>query len=217
MKLYNANLSPFASRCRIQLYAKGLDVELVDPPGGLSSDAYKAINPTGKVPALEVDGAVLPESDAICEYIEDCFPEPALRPTDPIARARMRAIMRIADSYVLPPLQALFSQRDPTTRDAAVVSAKLEELTRGYDWLETFVSGTPAPYAAGAELTLADGTLVPLFFFATRLHPVLGDKSPVESRPSLAAWWDAVLRHAAVAKVNAELEKALAEFLAAGN
>ena len=56
MKLYNSNLSPFASRCRIQIYAKGLDVAMADPPGGAGSAAYKAINPTGKVPALEVNG-----------------------------------------------------------------------------------------------------------------------------------------------------------------
>ena len=58
---------------------------------------------------------------------------------------------------------------------------------------------------------------MPMFFFATRLHPVLGDKNPLDSRPTLSAWWDAVLAHDAVARVNGELEKALSEFLTAGN
>ena len=51
MKLYNVYGSPIAARCRIQIYAKELDVEIVEPPGGVSSPEYKAINPTGKVPA----------------------------------------------------------------------------------------------------------------------------------------------------------------------
>ena len=82
MKLYQADLSPFASRVRIQLYAKQLDVPFADPPGGLSSDEYKKINPTGRVPALEVDGTVIPESTVIFEYLEDRFPEPSLQPAE---------------------------------------------------------------------------------------------------------------------------------------
>ena len=81
MKLYNVPLSPFAARCRIQIYAKKLPIELVDPPGGLGSESYRRLNPTGKVPALQLDdGFVLPESAVIGEYLEDRFPEPALRP-----------------------------------------------------------------------------------------------------------------------------------------
>ncbi len=121
MKLYQADLSPFASRVRIQIYAKQLDVPFADPPGGLSSDEYKKINPTGRVPALEVDGTVIPESTVIFEYLEDRFPEPSLRPAEVLDRARARLRARCADLYVLPPLQALFGQRDPATRDAKVV------------------------------------------------------------------------------------------------
>ena len=61
MKLYSRPLSPFASRCRIQIYAKQLPVELVAVPVPNPSD-YRARNPIGKVPALEVDGTIIPES-----------------------------------------------------------------------------------------------------------------------------------------------------------
>lgn len=215
MRLYNANLSPFASRCRIQIYAKGLDVELVPPPGGPSSDEYKKINATGRVPALQVDGNVLPESEVICEYLEDRFPKPALRPGEPMARAKARLISRLLDSDVVPPLVRLFGQLDPKTRDAKVVSEALEALRPAYDRLEHFLDGD-GPYAAGKELTLADCTLYPFFFFATRMHPLLGDKSPLEGRPKLAAWCAAVKKHDAVAKVDAEMEKALAVYMSGG-
>ena len=83
MKLYNVYLSPFAARCRIQIYAKNLAVDLVEPPGGLQSASYKAIAPIGKVPFLDAEGFLLPESELICEYLEDRFPEPSLRPAAP--------------------------------------------------------------------------------------------------------------------------------------
>ncbi len=155
---------------------------------------------------------MLAESDAISEYLEDCFPEPALRPADVVDRARMRVLQRITDSYIVPRLQELFGQRDPATRDAKLVEERLGELRAYYDQLEAFLA--PGPYAVGASLSLADCTLAPIFFFATRLHPTMGDKDPMAERPKLAAWWDAVRQHEAVAKVERELEKALAVFLA---
>ncbi len=69
----------------------------------------------------------------------------------------------------------------------------------------------------GRLLSLADCTLFPISFFATRLLPLLGDKDPLADRPKLSAWWGAVLEHEAVARVNGEMEKALQEFLAQGN
>ena len=88
MKLYNLALSNFASKSRVAIYEKGLDIELVDPPGGLGSAEYKKVNPLGKVPVLEEDeGFVLPESVVIMEYLEERYPEPALWPADPAERA----------------------------------------------------------------------------------------------------------------------------------
>jgi glutathione S-transferase len=68
----------------------------------------------------------------------------------------------------------------------------------------------------GAELTLADCSLFPLFFFATRLHPMLGDKDPTAERAPLARWWQAVRKHDAIQRVDAELAKALAISMGGG-
>ncbi len=215
MKLYNVALSPFAARCRIQIYAKKLPIELVDPPGGLGSEGYRKLNPTGKVPALQLDdGSILPESAVISEFLEDRFPEPALRPADPAARARMRLLVHFTDLYIVPPLVGLFKQVNPAERDAAVVAARIEELRPSYDQLAGFFG--PGPYAAGAELTLADCTLFPLFFFATRLHPMLGDKDPTAERAPLARWWQAVRKNDVILRVDDELAKALAASMGGG-
>jgi len=215
LKLYNVALSPFVARVRIQIYAKQLKLELVDPPGGLGSESYKKLNPTGKVPALQLDdGSVLPESTVIAEYLEDRFPEPSLRPADPAARARMRLLSHFADLYFVPALVALFGQVNPAQRNAKVVAERIEELRPRYDQLAGFLG--PGPLAVGAELSLADCSLYPLFFFATRLHPLLGDKDPTAERAPLARWWQAVRKHEAVQRVEGELAKALAASMGGG-
>jgi glutathione S-transferase len=209
LKLFNANLSPYASRVRIAIYAKNLPVEIVTPPGGTGSPDYKRLNPTGKVPALEVDGAVIPESEVINEYLEDRFPTPSLRPADPLARARVRLLSRFADLYLAPPLGGLFGQMNPKTRDAKLVAEKLAELAQKLDQLEGLV--VAGPYAAGAELTLADCSLAPVFFFLSRLMPALGAPNPVDGRPKLAKVGATVAQHPAVSKVLAEMGAAMAE------
>lgn len=211
LKLYSTNISPYASRVRIAIYAKNLPIEIVAPPGGQGSAEFKKWNPTGKVPALEVDGGVIPESEVINEYLEDRFPTPSLRPADPLARARMRTLSRFADLYLARAIRELFGQLDPATRDARFVAEKLAELDTRLDQLEQLIVATP--YAAGSELTLADCALCPVFFFLTRLIPAVGGKDPLDARPKLARVGEAVAKHPAVARVLAEQSEAMAETL----
>lgn len=215
MRLYNANLSPYASRVRIAIYAKNLPVEIVSAPGGTGSAEYKKLNPMGKVPALDVDGTVIPESEVINEYLDDRFPTPALRPADPLARARMRVLSRFADVYLAPPLSGLFGQLNPATRDAKLVGEKLVELATRLDQLEALV--VASPYAAGSELTLADCALAPVFFFLSRLLPMVGGKSPLEGRPKLARVGEAVGKHPAVSRVLGEMGEAMAARFGGGS
>jgi len=209
VKLYNANLSPYSSRVRIAVYAKNLAVEIVSPPRGTGSAEYKRLNPIGKVPALAVDGAVIVESEVINEYLEDRSPEPSLRPADPLARARMRLLSRFADLYLAPVLGGLFGQMNPKTRDEKVVAEKIAELSQRLDQLEELV--VAAPYSAGAELSLADCALAPVFFLLRRLMPALGAPSPLDGRPKLAKVGATVAQHPAVSKVLAEMGAAMAE------
>ncbi len=68
---------------------------------------YVKVNPNGQVPALVHDGAVISESTLINEYIEDVFPDPPLRPADPVARAHMRVWTKFVDEYFCPALSIL--------------------------------------------------------------------------------------------------------------
>ena len=113
MKLWQTFLSPFPTRVRLVLYAKGIDIPFVEPPGihdGSGKGDYLKINPLGRVPTLELDdGRTLPESEVICEYLEDAFPTPTLRPADPWARAQVRLIARLCDFYLVFAMVPLFT------------------------------------------------------------------------------------------------------------
>jgi glutathione S-transferase len=88
--LYDADRCPYCARVRIVLAEKGVEYETVqidlsDRPGWI----YEK-NPLGKVPVIEEDTFVLPESEMIMEYLEERYPEPALLPADAADRALVR-------------------------------------------------------------------------------------------------------------------------------
>ncbi len=105
LTLYHANHSTCSQKVRLSLAEKSLDWEsrLVN----LSTNEhltpeYLALNPNGVVPTLVHDGAVIRDSGVICEYLEEAFPERPLMPSDPIARAEMRAWIRYLDEVPTP-------------------------------------------------------------------------------------------------------------------
>jgi glutathione S-transferase len=98
--LYHYNASVCAQKVRMTLFEKGLPWEghLVDLFKGEQLDpAYLKLNAKGVVPTLVDNGRVLTESTVICEYLDDAYPEPPLRPKDPAARAEMRLFTKACD------------------------------------------------------------------------------------------------------------------------
>ena len=218
MKLYNMNLSNFATKCRIAIYEKRCPVEIAPVPGGAALmpggnaelTEYRKIYPMGKVPALDVDGFVFGESEVINEYLEDKFPNPSLLPGTPVARARSRTFSRFHDLYLDPPLRALIAQGNPSTRDPKVVSEKLTEVAVRLDQLETMLA--EGGFASGPSFTLADCALAPTVFIALNVLPVFGAKSAVEGRPKLSRWWAEVQTRPSVKKALSEMREALAAY-----
>ncbi len=208
MKLYQSFLSNYATKNRIAIYDKGLTVEFVDPPGGLHSPEYQKINPLDKIPCLEVDGVIIPESEIIAEYLEEKFPEKPLLPKSPEARAKVRLFGRFHDLYLEPPLRALFGQMNPKTRDDNVVNEKLTEVNKRLDELEKMLG--ESGFAAGADFSLADCSIAPTLFFCNTLLPMFGAKPALEGRPKIAAWWTQVQTRPSVKKGIGEMQEALA-------
>lgn len=207
MKLYTVPLSNFGNKTVIVAYEKKLDLEIVAPPGELGSPEYLAINALGKIPALEADGTVIPESEVINEYLEDKFPNPPLLPKDPEGRARVRVLTRAHDLYVDPPMRALFFQMDPKTRNAEVVKQSLAGVEKALDYVEGRIG---SPWAAGESFSLADCGLAPSIWYVVRLMPAFGAGDPFAMRPKLKAWFDRVQERPSVKRALDDQGKALA-------
>jgi len=209
MKLYSNDLSPFSARVRLMLYAKGLEVETVDPFTELEPEAFKAITPLGKVPTLEMDdGFVLPESETICEYLEQLYPEPSLLPDDPKLRAQVRLLGRIGDLYMLAPLTVLFGNIDPSVRNHDKVVEAFTELKTALGWLDHYLDGSG--HAVGSKLSLADCALVPILFFVRRIPGFFGKSGCLlDPHPKATAYWQGIFDEPAVNKVFEEMDNAL--------
>src|SRR5947209_17121223 len=167
MKLYSENSSPFSAPVRLAIYAKGLDIEVAPPPGGLLSAKFHAINPLGTIPCLVLEnGAPLPESVAILEYLEDKFPHPPLRPERPEARAHVRLLQRIGELQITTPLVELARLDGHATSDPTF-STWLTRLIRGLSSLQIYLKEDGL--AAGPHLTLADCQLAPSLFLLRKV------------------------------------------------
>jgi glutathione S-transferase len=216
MKLYQTYTSPFPTRVRLVIYAKGLEVEIVEPPGfhatTESKGDYLKLNPIGRVPALVLDdGRVIPESEVICEYLEDAFPEPSLRPADPWGRAQVRLISRLCDFYLVMAMVPLFSAsgRSRRTWDADAIDRALGEVERSLGYIEHHLDG--GAYAVGGRLSHADGALVPQLMLAYEWAPSLfGRENPLGKHPKLAAYWAAIGADPICARLIAETREAVA-------
>ena len=213
MKLYNMALSNFATKSRIAIYEKGINVELVDPPGGAGSADYKKINPLGKVPALVLDnGQLIAESELINEYLEDKYPEKPLLPKDAEGRAKVRAFTRFHDLYLEPPMRAVFPKLFGQELDDKFIQEKIADVNNRLDQLNPMLSAS-GPWATGSTFTLADCALAPTMFFLTTFLPQFGSKLPTEGRPNVAGWWERVQKQPSVGKAIGEQQVALAAMM----
>jgi len=217
MKLYQTYTSPFPTRVRLVIYAKGLEVEIIEPPGfhatAESKGDYMKINPIGRVPALVLDdGRVIPESEVICEYLEDTYPEPSLRPADAWGRAQVRLISRLCDFYLVMAMTPLFaaSGRSRRTWDATAIDKALEAVEAALGYVEHHL-GTEG-YAVGSRLSQADGALIPQLMLAYEWAPGLFEReSPLGKHPRLAAYWAAIGRDPIAARLISETREAVAQ------
>jgi maleylpyruvate isomerase len=188
VKLYSYFRSSAAYRVRIALNLKELPYEmaaihLTKDGGRQHTPEFRAINPQARVPALELSsGEILTQSLAIIEYLDDIHPEPPLLPADALDRAKVRAIAQMVacDIHPLNNVGPLRYLKNEMHQEQSAIDAWYHHWVRsGFEALEALVR--PAPYAFGAEVTLADVFLVPQVYNARRL------KVPLDRFPRLVA------------------------------
>ncbi|QLC25424.1 glutathione S-transferase family protein [Parasphingopyxis algicola] len=216
MKLYQA-LGPNPRVVLMFIEEKGVVIEraFVDIMAGENrQDGFRAKNPFGQVPLLETDsGDHISESVAICEYIEDKHPEPALIGATPEERAETRMLVRRVDFDVVMPMTTgfrgseglpLFQERMrclPEASDGLKACAK-DGMARFDSWL------ADRDYLAGDRFTLADIVLFAFIDFGGQV----GQPLP-EELANLKAWFDRVAERpgasaSANPKVGLETESA---------
>ena len=169
-----------AYRTRIALALKGLVYEQqgVDlRTAAQRSEAFVALNPQGMVPALEIDGAVLTQSPAILEWLEETHPVPALLPAGPVDRAHVRAMAALigCDIHPLNNLRVGKALRETFGADQAAVDAWAAcWITPGFEAMEALVARHGAGWCFGDAPTLADCYLIPQIYSARRFNVPLG-------------------------------------------
>jgi stringent starvation protein A len=93
MTLYSGTTCPFSQRCRLVLYEKGMDFQIIDVDLFNKPEDLAVMNPYNRVPVLIERDLILYESNIINEYIDERFPHPQLMPADPVMRARARLFL----------------------------------------------------------------------------------------------------------------------------
>ena len=176
--LYDAPRCPYCARVRIVLAEKGVEyetveIDLADRPAWL----YEK-NPIGKVPVLEEDDFVLPESEVIMEYLEERYPEPALLPPDPADRALVRLRIDRFDENLG---DAYYALRRGDDNGA-------DRLAHCLSFIERYLSRGPRPY------TLADIAYLP---WVVRARDMLG--FDLSQFPATESWLDELSARPAVA------------------
>jgi len=216
MQLYGALASPYVARVVMLARIKGVDLPVAGMPGGSpASDEYRAINPIGKIPALETDGRFLAESEVICEYVEEVAGGKPALPADAFERATSRLVSRIVDLYLAPHTSTFFGQMNPAARDQDVVDAAAAELAKGFHFLEHYMG--PGPFCVAAEPTLGDCSAAPyvMLIKKTVFANFATVPDPTESDGRLGAWWQAIQGNEACWNTVQEYGDAVDAFMSA--
>jgi maleylacetoacetate isomerase len=188
VRLYDYFRSSAAYRVRIALNLKGYDYERIPVnllEDGQKNNEYRARNPQGLVPTLEVSGGDLIQSLAIVDYLEEACPVPSFLPHDLVARAQVRAMAQLVacDIHPLNNLRVLKYLKHDLGHPQDEIDAWYAHWVReGFAALEALAIRYGGTYLSGDLPGVADICLVPQMFNARRFD------IPLDAYPNLVAY-----------------------------
>lgn len=206
LDLVSHALCPYVQRAAIALIEKQVPftrttIDLSDRPAW-----FKAISPLGKVPLLRVDGEVLFESAAICDYLDETI-QPRLHPADPLRRAQHRAWIEFA-SALLNDIWGLYM-----AAEILAFERKAVEITAKFQRLEAALGRHEGPYFSGASFSLVDAAFGPVFRYFDVFERFI-DLDAFADKPNLRAWRQALAERPSVRDaVTSEYPALLETFL----
>lgn len=191
-KLYDIPVSNNGARCRIAIYAKGLEdkIDIVPPSelGGIKSEEYMALNPKGKMPLLITeDGIALWESEVILQFLLDKYAQhgPSFTLETPEERALCALSTKIFDTYMQPIQGCLYRVAESAEQRAS----ELKVIDENLHTLEDYCSG--GEYFCGDSPSSADMSLFPSFvFFEFMLERHFDWKDWGYDKPKLKSWYE---------------------------
>ena len=207
MKLYTGDLSPYSAKVRMQIYAMGITDIDFELPTSFFRGKLSDVSPIGRIPVLEVEDGIVPESEVIAEYLDDLYPERSLSGTTPRERAEIRLVSRIADIYLLNNIFMALPQLNRKTRIDSIRDLLMGQVTRGIGALERHIGA--GEFAVGNSLTRADCTLVPALYLCEKTVPRLDVDNPILATRKVARYWEKIQQNEFAAKVLDEMARGM--------
>ena len=155
MNLYSGTTCPFSHRCRIVLYEKQMDFQVIDVDLFNKPEDIAVINPYNRVPVLVDRDLVLYESNIINEYIDERFPHPQLMPPDPIMRARARQLLFTMEHELFSHIDILEKNLKSAEKSRIHVRDRLTELAPIF---------TKQKHMLGDDFSMLDVAIAPLLW-----------------------------------------------------
>jgi glutathione S-transferase len=143
LTVYSVPVAVYCAKLRILMDYKGIDFTQLPPPGGYGSAEYRAVVPSGNLPAMVHDGFMLADSEAIAEYLNEAFPAVPMLPEDVQDRAKARELSRFHDTRLEPAVRAIYPQVAFATRDVAAVLAGGALISKHLAALDLLLSTSP--------------------------------------------------------------------------
>lgn len=155
MNLYSGTTCPFSHRCRIVLYEKGMDFQVIDVDLFNKPEDIAVINPYNRVPVLVERDLILYEPNIINEYIDERFPHPQLMPADPIMRAKARQLLSGMEREIFVHIEALEKNAKTADKARQIIRERLVELAPVF---------TKQKHMLGDEFSMLDVAVAPLLW-----------------------------------------------------
>jgi glutathione S-transferase len=207
MKLWTGDLSPYSAKVRMQIYAMGLEDIEFELPDAFLLGRLSELSPIGRIPVLELEDGIIPESEVIAEYLDECHPDRALLGATPREHADVRLVSRIADVYLMNNIFMALRQIDRRTRVDAVRDLLMGQVQRGMGALERHIGD--GAFAVGDALTRADCSLVPALWMCEYTVPRLDVPNPIEGTEKVAAYWARIRENPHAARVLGEMARGM--------
>ncbi len=155
MNLYSGTTCPFSHRCRIVLYEKGMDFQVIDVDLFNKPEDIAVINPYNRVPVLVERDLILYEPNIINEYIDERFPHPQLMPADPIMRAKARQLLSGMEREIFVHIDALEKSAKTADKARQTIRDRLIELAPIF---------TKQKHMLGDDFSMLDVAIAPLLW-----------------------------------------------------